>query len=61
VAESGHMSSFAVEDRVHLDDLEGAHVARLGHELQGKVRLAVGETAALAVELAASAFGARIL
>ena len=36
----------AVEDRVHLDDLERAGDPRLGHELEREVRLAVGEPAA---------------
>ena len=36
----------AVEDRVHLDDLERAREAGLGHELHGEVRFAVGEPSA---------------
>ena len=36
----------AVEDRVHLDDLERAGEPRLGDELEREVRLAVGEPAA---------------
>ena len=36
----------AVEDRVHLDDLDRAGEARLGDELEREVRLAVGEAAA---------------
>ena len=36
----------AVEDRVHLDELERVEQARLGDELEREVRLAVGEAAA---------------
>src|ERR687895_742544 len=36
----------AIQDRVHLDDLERASEARLGHELEREVRFAVGQPAA---------------
>jgi hypothetical protein len=35
----------AVENRVHLDDFEGAREPGLGHELEREMRLTVGEAA----------------
>ena len=41
---AGHV--LAVEDRVHLDDLERVDGAGLGEQLHGEVRLAIGDAAA---------------